>query len=83
MNTSVIYALAAAALFGASTPLAKLLGTEVSPVMLAGLLYLGSGLGLLLVRCVRDRGWKRSGLGAGDVRFDPHQRGDGFVDVES
>ena len=66
MNTSVIYALAAAALFGASTPLAKLLGTEVSPVMLAGLLYLGSGLGLLLVRCVRDRGWKRSGLGAGE-----------------
>ena len=66
MNTSVIYALAAAALFGASTPLAKLLGTEVSPVMLAGLLYLGSGLGLLLVRCVRDRGWKPSGLGAGE-----------------
>ncbi len=66
MNTSVIYALAAAALFGASTPLAKVLGTEVSPVMLAGLLYLGSGLGLLLVRCVRDRGWKRSGLGAGE-----------------
>lgn len=66
MNTSVIYALAAAALFGASTPLAKVLGTEVLPVMLAGLLYLGSGLGLLLVRCVRDRGWKRSGLGAGE-----------------
>ena len=66
MNTSVIYALAAAALFGASTPLAKMLGTEVSPVMLAGLLYLGSGVGLLLVRCFRDRGWKRSGLSASE-----------------
>lgn len=37
---------AAAALFGASTPLAKLLLPGVEPVMMAGLLYLGSGLGL-------------------------------------
>jgi len=47
-------ALAAAALFGASTPLAKLLlGIGVSPWLLAGLLYLGSGLGLLLILGVR------------------------------
>jgi len=40
-------ALASAALFGASTPLAKrLLGNGVDPGLLAGLLYLGSGLGL-------------------------------------
>lgn len=39
-------ALAAAALFGASTPFAKLLLGNVAPWMLAGLLYLGSGLGL-------------------------------------
>ncbi len=43
-------ALASAALFGASTPLAKLLlGDGVDAWMLAGLLYLGSGLGLGLV----------------------------------
>ena len=66
MNTNVIYALAAAALFGASTPLAKVLGTEIPPVLLAGLLYLGSGVGLLLARCIRDRGWKRSGLTVGE-----------------
>lgn len=66
MNTSVIYALAAAALFGASTPFAKLLGTAIPAVMLAGLLYLGSGGGLLLVRCIRDRGWKSSGLSASE-----------------
>jgi drug/metabolite transporter (DMT)-like permease len=41
-----LLALAAAALFGASTPLAKVLVGTVSPVVLAGLLYLGSGLGL-------------------------------------
>lgn len=48
-----IFALAAAAIFGVSTPLAKLLLGEVSPVMLAGLLYLGSGLGLALARIAR------------------------------
>ncbi len=40
----------AALLFGMGTPLAKLLLNEVSPWMLAGLLYTGSGLGLWLYR---------------------------------
>ena len=62
MNLSVFYALAAAALFGASTPLAKLLGLDVSPILLAGLLYLGSGIGLTVVRFVRDRRWQKTGL---------------------
>lgn len=44
----VVYALLAAALFGASTPFSKTLLGQVAPVMLAGLLYLGSGLGLLI-----------------------------------
>ncbi|MBX9569367.1 MAG: DMT family transporter [Candidatus Obscuribacterales bacterium] len=43
------YALASALLFGASTPAAKLLIGQVHPQLLAGLLYFGSGLGLLLV----------------------------------
>jgi drug/metabolite transporter (DMT)-like permease len=46
-------ALAAALLFGAGTPLAKLLLADVGPWLLAGLLYLGSGLGLLLYRRLR------------------------------
>lgn len=62
MNRNVLYALLAAALFGASTPFAKLLVGELSPVLLAGLLYLGSGMGLALARLLRDRGWKASGL---------------------
>lgn len=62
MNHSVFFALAAAALFGASTPVAKLLLGEVSPLLLGGLLYGGSGLGLALTRVVRDRGWQASGL---------------------
>lgn len=50
-------ALAAALLFGASTPVAKLLVGHMPPLLLAGLLYLGSGLGLgvlLLWRRVRE-----------------------------
>ncbi len=40
-------------LFGAGTPLAKLLLDQASPWLLAALLYLGSGLGLLGVRLAR------------------------------
>jgi drug/metabolite transporter (DMT)-like permease len=58
MNKGVLEALGAAALFGASTPLAKLLVGQLSPLLLAGLLYLGSGVGLLIIRLVRDRGWQ-------------------------
>lgn len=43
-------ALAAALLFGASTPFAKLLLHSVDPWLLAGLLYLGSGVGLTIYR---------------------------------
>lgn len=56
-----LIALAAAALFGASVPLAhRLLGSGAfpqqapwSPFLLAGLLYLGAGAGLLLLRLAR------------------------------
>src|SRR6185503_11990263 len=57
-RAAIAYALVSAALFGASTPLAKLLVGEIPPLVLAGLLYLGSGAGLLawlLVRSPRQR----------------------------
>lgn len=66
MNASVGFALGAAVLFGLSTPVAKLLQGSVSPVLLSGLLYLGSGLGLTLARLLRDRGWQDTGLKAGE-----------------
>lgn len=43
-----LFGLAAAVLFGMSPPLAKLLLPESGPMLTAGLLYLGAGLGLLL-----------------------------------
>jgi drug/metabolite transporter (DMT)-like permease len=45
---AIAFALLSAALFGASTPLAKILIGTTSPLMLAGLLYLGAGIGLLI-----------------------------------
>ncbi|CNH31553.1 DMT family transporter [Yersinia mollaretii] len=48
----VLAALTAAVLFGAGTPLAKQLLNTVSPWLLAGLLYLGSGVGLALYRLI-------------------------------
>lgn len=59
---AVAAALGAALLFGASTPFAKSLLGTVSPLLLAGLLYLGSGLGLTLARMLRDGGWRSPGL---------------------
>jgi drug/metabolite transporter (DMT)-like permease len=47
-------AIASAVLFGASTPIAKLLlGAGANPWLLAGVLYLGSGIGLGLIQLVR------------------------------
>ncbi len=65
-----LLALAAAALFGASTPFAKLLLGEISPFVLAGLLYLGSGIGLALLRLARGRGER-----AGEARLVAGDRG--------
>ncbi len=53
MAYGIVAALASAVLFGLSTPLAKLLVGTISPLLLAGLLYVGSGLGLLLVMVIR------------------------------
>jgi drug/metabolite transporter (DMT)-like permease len=49
VQKGVMVALGSAVLFGMSTPLAKILVGTVPPLFLAGLLYAGSGLGLLLV----------------------------------
>ena len=53
VDRGVWAALAAAALFGASAPFAKLLLPDTGPWLLAAILYLGSGLGIALVRRLR------------------------------
>jgi drug/metabolite transporter (DMT)-like permease len=78
-----ILALSSAALFGASTPLAKALLEEIDPWLLAGLLYAGAGIGLAIVEGIgriarpsgageaalsgRGRAWLLAAIGAGGV----------------
>lgn len=52
LRKGIIFALLASLLFGASTPLAKVLLEKVQPVLLAGLFYLGSGVGLFIWQMV-------------------------------
>jgi drug/metabolite transporter (DMT)-like permease len=62
-------ALAAAALFGVTTPLAKPLVAATGPLMLAALLYLGAGAGLALasLRRARDATPPEAALRRGDA----------------
>lgn len=62
-HTAVLYALASAALFGASTPAAKVLLGSIHPGVLAGLLYCGAGFGVALLRRMRARRATHAGGG--------------------
>jgi drug/metabolite transporter (DMT)-like permease len=53
MQPGILPALASAVLFGASTPFAKLLLGTVDPWSMAGLLYIGAGVGLGIVHLLR------------------------------
>lgn len=53
MNTnkkSIIYAVLAASLYALNVPLSKLLLNSMPPSMMAGLLYLGGGIGMLILK---------------------------------
>ena len=62
LNRGILAALAAAALFGLSTPIAKTLVGEISPLLLAGVLYAGSGVGLSIVLTARAIGLGRASI---------------------
>ncbi len=82
MHRGITYALAASALFGASTPFARALVGAVDPLWMAGVLYAGSGIGLSIALALRhwgaagrpvasitrsDRGWLAAAVIAGGV----------------
>jgi drug/metabolite transporter (DMT)-like permease len=68
-KAAILFALGSAALFGLSTPAAKILLGSVHPAMLAGLFYCGAGLGVAALRLLRTGGARRRevALGRGDV----------------
>src|SRR5208337_1644463 len=67
-SRAYLFAIIGAVLFGASAPLSKVLLGNIDPILLAALLYLGSGSGLLLFKLFR----RLSGLPGGEplVRRD-------------
>lgn len=64
-RVSIVWAVLAAALYAISAPVSKVLLGDVSPTMMAALLYLGAGTGMLLLGVVR----KRVGLGTSEQRL--------------
>lgn len=65
----VLYAFLAAVLFGSSTPLAKLFLKGINPVLMASLMYLGSGIGLLFYKLIQrllTKSFMESGLKGSD-----------------
>ena len=79
-RVAVAYALISAALFGMSTPAAKILIGSVHPAVLAGLLYCGAGIGIAVLRRTlpssyrarpRSRVTRRAALAS---RSDRHRR---------
>lgn len=76
-NHGVVAALGAAVLFGAGTPAVKMLLEHASPWLMAGILYLGSGVGLLIYRLItkapavalkrHEMGWLAAAVIAGGM----------------
>ena len=54
-NLSILWAILAAALYAVNAPVSKLLLQEVTPTMMAAMLYLGAGIGMLSLGMARQR----------------------------
>ena len=54
-HKAIFYALLAAVLYAISSPISKLLLKEIPPTMMAALLYLGAGFGMLILGLIRRK----------------------------
>lgn len=63
-------AILATILFGASTPLSKLLQAEIAPLLMSSLLFLGSGLSALLLKAIQYCGVQKNRTGEKLTRGD-------------
>lgn len=51
---AIAYAIVAAALYGFSSPFSKILLNEIPPAFMAALLYLGAGIGMMIVNFIKS-----------------------------
>lgn len=56
---SIFYAVLAALCYGISIPISKLLLENMPPVFMAALLYIGAGLGMLLIKAFKNKNVQR------------------------
>ena len=54
-HLSILWAILAAALYAVNAPVSKLLLRDATPAMMAAMLYLGAGIGMLLLGMARQR----------------------------
>ena len=54
-HLSIVWAILAAALYAVNAPVSKLLLRDATPAMMAAMLYLGAGIGMLLLGMARQR----------------------------
>ncbi len=59
---SIVFAVLAAAMYAVSSPISKILLTDVSPIVMASLLYLGAGIGMAIVNLFLKRKGTREEL---------------------
>lgn len=64
----ILQALLAALFFGAGAPIAKILLGDIAPVFLAAFLYLGSGVGVTLVKLAQPKGLE-AGIQRADIKW--------------
>ncbi|WP_058468531.1 DMT family transporter [Fluoribacter gormanii] len=67
-NPGYWYAIFSAILFGAATPAAKFLLEKINPLLLAGLLYLGSAIGLFIIFFIQSC-FPKSGKNEASLRY--------------
>lgn len=68
-NTAIVYAILAALCYGVSAPVAKVLLGGLPPTLLAALLYLGAGLGMMAVNLTRRQKTKEAKLTKKELPF--------------
>ncbi len=66
---AIINAILAAFFYSLNMPLSKVLLSDVSPIMLAGLLYLGAGIGILLLSLFIPHNKERQKLSKTDFKY--------------
>ena len=65
----IAYAVSAAVLYALSTPVSKILMSEIPPSFLAGILYLGAGIGMIPISLIKRRAGSFRRIGRTDLPY--------------